>query len=205
MTVHNERAQQLERLCYTNQTRQDPSWPLTPAEPEASKHPADGMPGHHAEIKAQLVFILHNNSQWIRPQKGVVFIHVWVICLNHRDLLSSILSSRDTRPLFWVLLCDLAEPPRSPLQHLAVYIYTMSASVDDQIFRYPSEDLWRLRSLSWGLRREPKVVWCGPSVVFWGLFPLPLPLSQLVTNNSSSCYGKKGNETNVEQSQGLGN
>ncbi|KAL6098672.1 MAP3K7 C-terminal-like protein [Pungitius pungitius] len=25
MTVHNERAQQLERLCLTNQTRQDPS------------------------------------------------------------------------------------------------------------------------------------------------------------------------------------
>lgn len=65
MTVHNERAQQLERLCVTNQTTQDSSWPLTSAESEASKHPAVARPGNQAEIKAQLVLILHNYSQWI--------------------------------------------------------------------------------------------------------------------------------------------
>lgn len=63
VTVHNERAQQLERLCVTTRTRQDSSWPLTSMEPEASKHPADARPGNQAEIKAQLV--LHNCSQWI--------------------------------------------------------------------------------------------------------------------------------------------
>lgn len=41
VTVHNERAQQLESLCLTNRTRQDSSWPLTAAEPETSEHPAD--------------------------------------------------------------------------------------------------------------------------------------------------------------------
>lgn len=70
MTVHNERAQQLERLCLTNRTRQDSSWPLTSAEPEASRHPADARPGNQAEIKAQLVLILHNNSQWISWRKA---------------------------------------------------------------------------------------------------------------------------------------
>lgn len=33
VTVHNERAQQLESLCLTSQTRQESSWPLTSAEP----------------------------------------------------------------------------------------------------------------------------------------------------------------------------
>lgn len=65
VTVHNERAQQLESLCLTNRTRQNSSWPLTSAEPETSKYPADARPWNHAEIKAPLVLLPHSNSQRI--------------------------------------------------------------------------------------------------------------------------------------------
>lgn len=71
-----------------------------------------------------------------------------------------------------LLLCDLSESSWSLLQYLTVYLYDVSCCERDQIFWYLSQVLWRLRSCTRGLWREPKVVWCGPNVVF-----LPLSLS----------------------------
>lgn len=85
VTVHNERAQQLESLCLTNGMRRGSSWPLTSAEPETSRHPADARPWNHAEIKAQLCApsAQQQSVNQLITQKDAVFICDWVICLSH--------------------------------------------------------------------------------------------------------------------------
>lgn len=69
----------------------------------------------------------------------------------------------------FVIMCSC----RLLSQYLTVYLYDVSCCECDRILWYVSQVLRRLRSLTWGLWREPKVVWCGPNVVFWGLVPPP--------------------------------
>lgn len=69
----------------------------------------------------------------------------------------------------FVIMCSC----RLLSQYLTVYLYDVSCCECDRILWYVSQVLRRLRSFTWGLWREPKVVWCGPNVVFWGLVPPP--------------------------------
>lgn len=62
VTVHKERAQQLENLCLTSGTRQDSSWPLTSIEPETSIHPADTRPWIPSRDKGT---VCAPTTQWI--------------------------------------------------------------------------------------------------------------------------------------------
>lgn len=78
VTVHNERAQQLESLCLTDRTRQDSSWPLTSAEPETYETSS----WRPAEIKAHPA--QQQSVNQLITQKGAVFVQAWVIHSNHR-------------------------------------------------------------------------------------------------------------------------
>lgn len=110
----------------------------------------------------------------------------------------------------FVIMCSC----RLLSQYLTVYLYDVSCCECDRILWCVSQVLRRLRSLTWGLWREPKVVWCGPNVVFWGLVPPPFsslsptpctcPSKFLLWLKKGKKKKKRGNETCLKQCQGSG-
>lgn len=104
-------------------------------------------------------------------------------CVWTTDVLSSsVWSCYSDSTLWWhkatflgavLLLCDLVAPSQSLLQYLTMCLYDVSCCEYDQICLRSCGDS---DLLTWGLWREPKVVWCGPNVVFSEAYPLPIPL-----------------------------
>ena len=173
VTVHNERAQQLESLCLTDRTRQDSSWPLTSAEPETSENvqlTPSRVKGSFctATVSESANYtegrpVCSSLSHSVEPQTD---------CRHHCEVVVEILLSYDTSApclgAVWLLFCDLAEPSCNTSWHT---IYTMSAAVS----------VIRLRSCG-DSDLVPEVCgggwrWCGPNVVCTCPCPPPLPHS----------------------------
>lgn len=83
----------------------------------------------------------------------------------------------------WLLLCCLCScmilsernQQLSGYRCKALCFCTMSATVN--LTRFSDSGLRSCGDsdlFTWGLWREPKVVWCGPNIAFWGELPLPL-------------------------------
>lgn len=149
VTVHNERAQQLESLCLTDRTKQDSSWPLTSAEPETSETSS----WRQTKIKAHSAQQQPVNQ--LITQKGAMFVQAWVICSNHRRtvvivvrLLYRFYWALTHRPLFWVLfgysmiLQSLPATPHGTLftQCQLLSMWSVSGPVETQIFHLRSAE-----------------------------------------------------------------
>ncbi len=141
VTVHNERAQQLERLCLTNQTRQDSSWPLTSAEPEtfqtSSWHQARKPTRNEGSARAHSTQTTASESANYTEKRRVYscLSHLFEpqTCCHHQcEVVIVILPGYDTRSPFWVLFCYYVIFQNLPGRYCnaSQYIYTMSAAVN---------------------------------------------------------------------------